>query len=154
MVICPNCKLVNPSEALRCDCGYNFAAGAMRPDLLPQRHRPQRSTGHSMNLKEEQPRGISLRAFYFVCAVVCLLGIMPVAIITWQLLPPGIYPVILAGLPALPLLWISSVCFRRSGLRLEEFARREPTLFKVLLYTVFGALAVGFIAILDHLGLL
>ena len=21
---CPNCKLINPDEAITCDCGYNF----------------------------------------------------------------------------------------------------------------------------------
>lgn len=26
---CPNCKLVNPPNALRCDCGYDFATGAL-----------------------------------------------------------------------------------------------------------------------------
>ena len=24
---CPNCRLVNPAEAVRCDCGYDFSAG-------------------------------------------------------------------------------------------------------------------------------
>ena len=24
---CPNCRLVNPAEALRCDCGYDFSTG-------------------------------------------------------------------------------------------------------------------------------
>lgn len=26
---CPNCGLVNPSEASRCDCGYDFSAGKL-----------------------------------------------------------------------------------------------------------------------------
>lgn len=92
--------------------------------------------------------------FFFLGGVACLLGIMPVAIVTWQLLPPGYYPVILAGLPALPLLWLSTVFFRRSGLRLEEYARRDPASFKLALYILFGALALGFLAVLDQLGLL
>lgn len=146
MLTCPNCKLVSPSEALTCDCGYDFVAQGMRHDFRVRRE--------SFQAPHQQPRGIGARAFYFMLAVVCLLGTMPIAIVTWQLLPPGVYPVILAGLPALPLLWLSSVFFRRSGLQLEEFARREPTLFKVGLYVVFGALAVGFLVILDYLGLL
>ena len=27
---CPNCKLLNPSGALRCDCGYDFASGKIQ----------------------------------------------------------------------------------------------------------------------------
>ena len=26
---CPNCKLENPPDAMRCDCGYDFTAGFM-----------------------------------------------------------------------------------------------------------------------------
>ena len=28
---CPNCELVSPDEAERCDCGYNFMAGSAQP---------------------------------------------------------------------------------------------------------------------------
>ena len=27
---CPNCKLINPETALRCDCGYDFQSGKMK----------------------------------------------------------------------------------------------------------------------------
>src|SRR5262245_35671390 len=27
---CPNCKLINPDTALRCDCGYDFQSGKMK----------------------------------------------------------------------------------------------------------------------------
>jgi hypothetical protein len=34
---CPNCKLINPPTALRCDCGYDFEEKAVRePYLTPQ----------------------------------------------------------------------------------------------------------------------
>ena len=105
-------------------------------------------------LVRERPKRFGRRIFFFLTGVACLIGIMPIAILTWQLLPPGYYPVILAGLPALPLLWLSAICFRRSGLKLEEFARRNPTAFKFTLYIVFGSLAIGFLIILDQLGLL
>lgn len=32
---CPRCRLVNPPTAQRCDCGYDFAARAVRPSYLP-----------------------------------------------------------------------------------------------------------------------
>jgi hypothetical protein len=31
---CPRCKLVNPPEALKCDCGYDFASRVVGPSLL------------------------------------------------------------------------------------------------------------------------
>jgi hypothetical protein len=31
---CPLCRLVNPPEALRCDCGYDFAAGFQMESYL------------------------------------------------------------------------------------------------------------------------
>lgn len=31
---CPKCRLVNPQEALRCDCGYDFVAKAMKESYV------------------------------------------------------------------------------------------------------------------------
>jgi hypothetical protein len=36
---CPNCKLVNPDSALRCDCGYDFPSGSMESSYLTARDR-------------------------------------------------------------------------------------------------------------------
>jgi hypothetical protein len=108
----------------------------------------------NVHLVGERPRRLGKRIFFFLCGIACLLGIMPIAMVTWQSLPPGYYPVILAGLPTLPLLWLSTVFFKRSGLNLEEFARRNPGSFKIALYLVFGALALGFLLVLDELGTL
>jgi hypothetical protein len=33
MKTCPSCKLLNTDEALRCDCGYDFARGIVVPDV-------------------------------------------------------------------------------------------------------------------------
>jgi hypothetical protein len=31
---CPNCGLINPPDAQRCDCGYDFASRSMRESYL------------------------------------------------------------------------------------------------------------------------
>jgi hypothetical protein len=31
---CPNCGLINPQDAQRCDCGYDFASRSMRESYL------------------------------------------------------------------------------------------------------------------------
>jgi hypothetical protein len=36
---CPNCKLVNPDAALRCDCGYDFPSRSMQRSYLTVRDR-------------------------------------------------------------------------------------------------------------------
>jgi hypothetical protein len=33
MKTCPNCKLINPPEAVRCDCGYNFVSKKANANL-------------------------------------------------------------------------------------------------------------------------
>jgi hypothetical protein len=38
---CPKCRLVNPPDARRCDCGYDFAAKAMRASYLKTRDRAE-----------------------------------------------------------------------------------------------------------------
>jgi hypothetical protein len=46
---CPNCKLANPPDALRCDCGYDFSTGLMEASYLTEREqsleRASRSAG-------------------------------------------------------------------------------------------------------------
>ena len=34
MNTCPKCKLVNPPDAVRCDCGYDFSSGKMAASYL------------------------------------------------------------------------------------------------------------------------
>jgi len=31
---CPACKLINPTEALRCDCGYDFPSGQIKDSYI------------------------------------------------------------------------------------------------------------------------
>lgn len=32
---CPNCRLINPPEATRCDCGYDFDADGVKNSYVP-----------------------------------------------------------------------------------------------------------------------
>jgi hypothetical protein len=36
---CPNCKLINPSNTGRCDCGYNFSSGKIEESYLSDKDR-------------------------------------------------------------------------------------------------------------------
>ena len=33
---CPGCRLINPPDAERCDCGWDFAASCQKPSYLPR----------------------------------------------------------------------------------------------------------------------
>jgi hypothetical protein len=35
-VKCPRCKLINPDEAERCDCGFDFRTGTVEASYLPK----------------------------------------------------------------------------------------------------------------------
>ena len=37
MKTCPECKLINPPNAQRCDCGYDFDTGQMKESYLTKR---------------------------------------------------------------------------------------------------------------------
>ena len=39
---CPNCGLLNPASALRCDCGYDFASGSVQPSYLTEKEHATR----------------------------------------------------------------------------------------------------------------
>jgi hypothetical protein len=40
---CPKCRLVNPQEAQRCDCGYDFVSSTMEQSYLKAGERPRAS---------------------------------------------------------------------------------------------------------------
>lgn len=77
------------------------------------------------------------------------LGVV-VAFLTWSLLPEGRYPVVLAGLPALPFVWGGWYCLKKGGLVSEtgEVAMPAWLLFLLALgvLAVAGMIAVMFLA--------
>jgi len=149
MAACPKCGFMLAGNELECPgCGVILAKARAQPSSSPY----QPSLSSAPHSPAPPKRTMGQRALFCLCGVACLLGIMPIAIWTWSSLPPGRYPVIIAGLPALPLLWLTFVCFERADLGLAEFAQRSPRLFKLSLYLVFGALAIGFILVLDVMG--
>ena len=50
-----------------------------------------------------------------IIGIAILSGALPLAMLLWNLLPAGRYPVILVGLPALPLVWLGFVSLRTAG---------------------------------------
>ena len=54
---CPNCDLINPPEAVVCDCGYDFVQG----EILPDWH--QASSDDSRDFVEKHAGKILLSAF-------------------------------------------------------------------------------------------
>jgi hypothetical protein len=56
---CPNCKLVNPDAALRCDCGYDFPSRSLQRSYL---------TATDRKLKA-RAGGVALTLLYFYCAI-------------------------------------------------------------------------------------
>lgn len=68
---CPNCKLINPATAERCDCGFEFASGRMRASLL---------TGRDMELRlEKEQERISFTSKGIILRVLSRLGMVGVA---------------------------------------------------------------------------
>jgi hypothetical protein len=61
-----------------------------------------------------------------IIGIVILSGALPVSMLLWNMLPAGRYPVILVGVPALPLIWLGFVSLRTAGLPIEAFVRNRP----------------------------
>jgi hypothetical protein len=74
-----------------------------------------------------------------VCGLVLLMLTLPVGILSWLFLPwSDYYPAPVAGLPALPVLWLGLMCLKWAGLPIEEAFRKHPT--GVALIVVGGSL--------------
>jgi hypothetical protein len=66
-------------------------------------------------LKPGGPSGAASRFALGLAGVALCLVSVGVAFVTWSLLPAGRYPVIIAGLPALPLVWLAFRLFKKAG---------------------------------------
>lgn len=60
---CPRCKLINPTGADRCDCGYDFASKTVKPSYLAPKDSPAfqpPSTGEFLACVLVPPVGLTL----------------------------------------------------------------------------------------------
>ncbi len=62
-----------------------------------------------------------------VSGLVLLTLTLPVAISSWLFLPWRDYPPAVAGLPALPVLWLGLMCLKWAGLPIDDAFRKHPT---------------------------
>lgn len=60
--------------------------------------------------------------------VLSLLAVLPAAGLCWHLLPPGTYPRVVVGLPALPFLALGMVCLSKAGLPADQFLKHPVAL--------------------------
>jgi hypothetical protein len=68
-MVCPQCKLINPQGAERCDCGYDFvSATLLQPYSIDRTRRPFNS------ILEECDRGIQRAQFAGVLVAALALG--------------------------------------------------------------------------------
>lgn len=74
-----------------------------------------------------EPRVGRMKRALLVTLGVVFLAIAPLgAMALWVVLPEGVYPTVLVGLPALPALWIGFVCLSRAGLPVDAWIRERP----------------------------
>jgi hypothetical protein len=95
-VTCPRCGLFNPDEALRCDCGYDFAAKAVRPSYLTE-HVVQKHGGLQPFLEAESRRNIRNGALLLALGAAFSVGVYLVSQAEGG---PG-----RIGFPLVPLVW-------------------------------------------------
>ena len=88
-------------------------------------------------------KGIEMtRTMLAVIGVISLIMTVPAGMLGYWLLPPGQWPAVLAGLPALPFLWFGLVCLRKAGFKVPIVKLAVGVLVLLLLFIVLGALLV------------
>jgi len=96
---CPNCKLVNPPTAARCDCGYDFQTHTIQRSYLTERDKRllrgaggagigllvffARETASRLGSEAVARHSFALTALLAVAVVATLLGLL-----FWQLKNP------------------------------------------------------------------
>jgi hypothetical protein len=66
-------------------------------------------------IKPGSSSGAGSRLMLGLAGVALCLVSVGVAFVTWSLLPAGRYPVVLAGVPAFPLVWLAFRLFKKAG---------------------------------------
>ena len=73
---CPNCGLINPDSAQRCDCGYDFASGQVKQSYL----KPKPRADH-----EREPRTPGPGAWWLFRIIALLAGVVPIYVMMAEL---------------------------------------------------------------------
>ena len=68
---CPQCRLISPAEAARCDCGYDFASKTVKPSYLLA-HLVEKHGGEAKIVQNASRARI--RSGIFLLAVVALIA--------------------------------------------------------------------------------
>ena len=63
---------------------------------------------------------------WMLVGLLLLTGALPAAMTLWYFLPPGGYPSVIVGIPALPLLWAGLTCLKRAGWPVDRFVSERP----------------------------
>jgi hypothetical protein len=81
-----------------------------------------------------------------------LSGAVPAAVFLWDFLPPGRYPVVLVGIPALPVLWAGFTCLKLGGMEVDGLISQHPwrTASLLCLLTVLAVLIASALGVLRH----
>jgi hypothetical protein len=88
---CPRCRLFSPDEAVRCDCGYDFAAREVRDSYLAA-HVVQKHGGLTAYLETQARRNILSGVGLLGLGIVIMggsylgsggVGIVPLGLIVW-----------------------------------------------------------------------
>jgi hypothetical protein len=72
---CPQCGLTNPTEAQRCDCGYDFMARQVRSSYLTDKQRLSKEA-EAADSQFGRLSGLGFGPPFFVTAVVLVLAIV------------------------------------------------------------------------------
>ena len=74
---CPNCKLINPDSAQRCDCGYDFISGLMEKSYL------EKTNNDDSEKESDEYEAAFLGITAFLLGLVTFVACWAYAIITW-----------------------------------------------------------------------